>query len=869
MSGPRWRTVALGFTLCFAGGGADPASAQDPATATFQVGTDTVTAKPRMSYPAGWFHRTFLGANNRALWDLSFSAPLLDLDLFAGGLTVTERGGGQQTASLGFLGADGQEYRFRSIDKDASRTLDPELRNTIAARVLQDQISALMPLASSVVWPLVNAAGVLQARPYLAVMPDDPRLGEFREEFSGLVGFVEVRPDEGPGESEGFAGSDRVVGSDRFFERIEERQDEIPDPVAFLRARSIDFLVGDWDRHPDQWRWASTPTPAGGRLWAPVARDRDWALARIGGFFPWIARFPFPQYVGFDRDYPSAFNLSWSGRALDRLILPALDWPGWEATITDVQGRLTDDVIGGAVATLPASYRELIGDDLTGALIHRRDGLLDLARDFYELLAEEVDVYASDDEDVAVVDLLHEDSLRVRLFPMDEDGGPSGAPFFDRTFRTADTREVRIFLLGDDDRAIVQGEANPGIKVRVVGGGSDDQLEDRSVGGGKRIYFYDHRGDNSFEPGEGTRVEEARYTEPEQSEDAIAPPRDWGRRWLPIPRLRIDSESGVIVGLSGVRTRYGFRQYPFLSRLELTGAIGSTTGGLFLAADYDFPVYRQSIRGSVTGIWNGVEAVDFFGFGNETENVEDDDVYRARQAKGEVRATLDWRPLPELVLAAGPLLELFRPAMDENEGTVVDDLMPYGYSDFNQVGAVWEAAWDRRDATVATRRGSLVRVQGRHFLPVADVEESFSVLDAQAMAFLSADLPGRPVLALRLGGTRTWGKVPFHHAAYIGGSPDVRGFRRNRFAGNSAVYGNGELRFFLRRFFILLPLDLGIHVLGDTGRVWFEGEDSDRWHSNWGGGVWSSVVSDAATVSLSVARSTEATRFYFRYGFLF
>lgn len=850
-------------------GGADPASAQDPTPATFQVGEDTVTAQPRMSYPAGWFHRKLLGTNNRALWDLSFSAPLLDLDLFAGGLTVTERGGGQQTASLGFLGADGQEYRFRSIDKDASRTLDPELRNTIAARVLQDQISALMPLASGVVWPLVNAAGVLQARPYLAVMPDDPRLGDFREEFSGLVGFVEVRPDEGPDESEGFAGSDRVVGSDRFFERIEERQDEVPDPEAFLRARAIDFLVGDWDRHPDQWRWASTPTSDGGRIWAPVARDRDWALARIGGFFPWIARFPFPQYVGFDREYPSAFNLSWSGRALDRLILPGLDWPGWETTITQVQARLTDEVIRGAVATLPASYLEVIGDDLTEALIHRRDGLLDLARDFYEILAEEVDVYASDDEDVAVVDLLHEDSLRVRLFAMDDEGEPSGAPFFDRTFRTSDTREVRLYLLGDDDRAIVQGAASPDLKVRVVGGGSDDQLEDHSVGGGKRVYFYDHRGENSFEPGEATRVEEAGYDEPEQGEDAIAPPRDWGRRWLPIPRLRIDSESGVIVGLSGVRTRYGFRQYPFLSRLELTAAIGSTTSGLFLRADYDFPIYRQSIRGSVTGSWNGVEAVDFFGFGNETENVDDTDLYRARQAKGELRATLDWNILPEIVLSAGPLLELFRPDLEENEGTVVDDLMPYGYSNFNQVGGVWEAVWDRRDATVATRRGSLVRVQGRHFLPVADVEESFSVLDAQAMAFLSADLPGRPVLALRLGGTRTWGKVPFHQAAYVGGSPDLRGFRRNRFAGNSAVYGNGELRFFLRRFFILLPLDLGVHVLGDAGRVWFEGENSDRWHSNWGGGIWSSVVSDAATVSLSVARSNEATRFYFRYGFLF
>ena len=109
MSRARWWAAALGSALFMTVGGADPASAQDPASATFQVGGDTVTAQPRMSYPAGWFHRKLLGTNNRALWDLSFSAPLLDLDLFAGGLTVTERGGGQQTASLGFLGADGQE----------------------------------------------------------------------------------------------------------------------------------------------------------------------------------------------------------------------------------------------------------------------------------------------------------------------------------------------------------------------------------------------------------------------------------------------------------------------------------------------------------------------------------------------------------------------------------------------------------------------------------------------------------------------------------------------------------------------------------------------------------------------------------------
>ena len=171
--------------------------------------------------------------------------------------------GRQQTKSLRFSGADGREYVFRSIDKDPSPSLPPELRETYAKHVARDLISAQHPGGSLVVARLRDAAGVLHVTPQLAVMPDDPRLGEFRQEFAGMLGLIELRPTDDPDEAiaDG-TGMTQVASSEKLFERITEHADETVDSRAFLAARLFDMFVGDWDRHPDQWRWARTGNTA-------------------------------------------------------------------------------------------------------------------------------------------------------------------------------------------------------------------------------------------------------------------------------------------------------------------------------------------------------------------------------------------------------------------------------------------------------------------------------------------------------------------------------------------------------------------------------------------------------------------------------
>ncbi|MGH7597360.1 MAG: BamA/TamA family outer membrane protein, partial [bacterium] len=149
-------------------GGARQASPDSAATVTVAAGSE---------YEAGGLHQFFFGAHYRDLWTTPLQVEVLDFSRFAGGLTPSKRGGGQQTKSLRFLGKDGKQYAFRSINKDPTKVLPPELQETLARSIVQDQISSAHPYAALVVGPLAKALGVLYAEPRLVMLPDDPKLG--------------------------------------------------------------------------------------------------------------------------------------------------------------------------------------------------------------------------------------------------------------------------------------------------------------------------------------------------------------------------------------------------------------------------------------------------------------------------------------------------------------------------------------------------------------------------------------------------------------------------------------------------------------------------------------------------------------------
>ncbi|HZO18240.1 MAG TPA: hypothetical protein VFB46_04580, partial [Gemmatimonadaceae bacterium] len=309
-----------------------------PMTAVAQCLTrpESVTVVSGPQYDANWVHTRILGANYRDVWTTPIRVPVLDMCAFAGGLTASPREdslGGKQTLSIRLRGANGREYVFRSVDKDPSLVLPPQLRRTVVRHLVRDMTSIGHPVGALVVAPLLRATGVLHVEPTLVVLPDDSRLGPYRETFKGMLGMIEERPNDADGGGTSLPGVVEVISTRSLLNRLDRSPADRIDARAFLRARLVDVFLGDWDRHQDQWRWGRR---ADDGRWVPIPRDRDMAFAKSEGILMPLARVRYPQFVNFSASYPSIIGLSWQARALDRRLLSALERPVWDSTVADL-----------------------------------------------------------------------------------------------------------------------------------------------------------------------------------------------------------------------------------------------------------------------------------------------------------------------------------------------------------------------------------------------------------------------------------------------------------------------------------------------------------------------------------------------------
>ncbi len=835
--------VLLGVVgLGAAGGGEREAGVPAPAT-------ERVTAGPQ--YRAGSLHRFLLGSGYRALWATPIDVEVLDLERFSGGLTARKKGGGKQTKSLTLDGTDGREWKFRSVDKDPTGVLPKALQDTFVDDVAQDQISASLPGNAPVVDRLTDALGILHVDRRLVVLPDSPRLGDFQREFKGMLGTLEEDPSVKAPVTPGFADFTRLVDTEELHKVLDADARERVDARAFLRARLLDLVIGDYDRHKDQWDWAKDVRSG---LWVPVPKDRDLAFVRFDGLVLDLIRGNVPKLVDFEDRYPGIVGLTWQARFIDRRHLAELDWPAWTEAARDVREGLTDAVIDDAARRLPAPYYALGGPTLAARLKARRERLPDAARRFYELLAREAEVHGTDEADTLQVLRQRDGAVEIAL-------AASGGTYFRRRYEPSTTREVRVFLGGGADRAISEGDGGSRVTVRVVGGEGNDTLDDSASG---HTRFYDSIGQNEVVRGPGTKESTRPYTAP--LDPTGNPERDWGGETHFLPWVRAGADYGVILGGQLTRTEYGFRKHPFAAEHRLRAGYSTElqTGGV----RYDYESLRTDnrTRFEMTAKVSALDLIHFYGFGNETDDTGGDAFYDVLQTQYLLAPSyrLELAPIDVLV---GPVVKYADTRLSGT--TLVAQDRPYGSDGFGQAGVRLALELDRRNRRSAPSAGYMIAAEGSFYPPIWSTTEAFGTVHAVATSYIPVPLPLEPVFAFRAGGARVWGVYPFHEAATIGGTDSLRGLRRQRYAGDASLYGNAELRLRLLRLGGALPFQLGVFGLTDVGRVFVDDESSQVWHSAVGGGLWLSVAKPENTASIAFARSEGILRVYFQAGFTF
>lgn len=837
-----------------------PAAAQAPPPPDGTEATATVT--PGARYAKGSLYRAFMGSGWRDLWTTPITVPVADLTTLAGGLTAVRLGGGTTTQTLHLDGADGRRYVFRSVDKVPADLLEDFVGTPIEA-ILQDQVSSFHPSGATVVADLLEAVGVLHPEPRLMVVPDDPRLGEFREQFAGMLVLYEERPDDLPEGEAGFAGSRQIVQTEDLFDILEEEPDNHVAARELLRARLVDLVVGDRDRSTNNFLWARFEDPGGGRVWRVVPRDRDQAFVQYDGFVKALGRLHDFRLVPFGDEYPSVRGLTRNAWDIDRTLLVGLSSGEWEATVAEVRQRLTDEVIDRAVRRLPPEHYAVVGPELSTALEERRDELDEAAAELYGFVFEYADIHVTDEDEEATVERSADGSVRIVVRPVESDVGVT----FDRTFSADETREIRLYMHGGDDVVSVTGTGPGRIRLRAIGGGSADRLVDRSTTAPGVNEFYDD--------GDATEVVEARGTRYHERDASrrfswLNDVRylDWGTEWRPMPGGGYDRDRGVMLSAAFTVDQFGFLKDPYSNRMRLE--VGWSFGLSEPLVDYRHN-FRDALLGqdlAVHSRLSGLEIIDFYGLGNETPQAGSVSFYRVPHKQVVLSTSIDFGDGERRRIGVGPVLT-YTSTDTTDTSRYLGTIDPYGSGRFGQLGLQATVELDGRDRSGTPSSGYHVEGGGTYVPEFMDVDRGdFGEVHAQAAAYLSPP-GGNPTLAVRAQGKKLWGTFPFAESAFLGGAASLRGIREQRYAGDAAVLGSAELRLYLARIVFLIPSDFGVMALADAGRVFVDGETSNTWRTAWGGGVWFAPLSRGTTLHLTAARSAERTSFYAGVGFAF
>ena len=882
----------------------EPPASQEEVNSGLDFSGQTKTAFATKKHEKKKQKKGLTGLNYRAEWAKEIAnVPVFDIGKEKGGLKIIKKGGGMQTRSLRLEDATGKQWVLRSIEKYPANALPVELRGTYIDDFVTDQVSASHPYGALVIPPMADAVNVYHTNPRLVYLPNDPRLGLYQQDFAEGLYLFEERPANEEWEEAAFFGEpDDIISSLKLIKKINEDDDHHVDQEHTVRSRLFDIVIGDWDRHDDQWRWAkynkAEKYDEKIDLYRPIPRDRDQAFFLGDGALIELGSHKWgqPKFQGFKHRIRDVHGLAFNARYFDRYFVTEADWSVWQAQAEYIRENLTDEVIESAVQSWPKEIYDLNGEVIIDKLKRRRDDIEEYARSFYQFISRDVNILGSDKADRFEVERMDNGQTRVTVYRVKKKSREITGKYYERIFNGEVTKEVRLYGFGGKDEFIVTGQVNKGTKVRIIGGEGKDRIDDQSKvsGASKKTVVYDSKTGTEISKSAETSIRTSdsdeminNYNRREFKYDVLAPKFFGG----------FNPDDFILIGGGFSFTKQGFRKEPFKRRHTFLFDIATKS------SSFNFKLINE--YNQVFGNWDFTSTIDvsepsfadfFYGFGNGTEVDEDareDDsqFYRARYSVIRVAPALRrrWNDNKHSVEIGG-FYERINVETEDND-TEGNNRFIFGYSAFRQTqgfnlldesrnfgGAFINYRFDNTNSIAVPTRGFRYELLSKVSSQIGDEDSlRYTQITSNLSFYFTIGKAERVTFATRIGGILTAGDFEFYHAARLGGLHNLRGHRRLRFAGQNAVYQNNDIRiklFDMRNKLFVGPF--GINLIADFGRIWADNlpgqMERNEWHSSVGGGLWIApfqalVINLDYTKSLSL--SDEDGVPFVRFGFLF
>ncbi|HMU44763.1 MAG TPA: metallophosphoesterase [Chitinophagaceae bacterium] len=802
---------------------------------------DSITIPASKKFPVvGGLKKLFMGQNYRPEWSEPVKMKVFRLNSEDNGFIVDHLGGGNQTKSLHLINKQsGSGWVLRTVDKNPAGTVPLEFNGTIAEDLLIEMASASHPYGAMVVPPLAKTLNIQTANPRLFFVPDDPALGIYRPLFANKICMLE--------EKDASIDTTDTKSTATMFGNMILDNDKRPDEKTLLKARLLDFIIGDYDRHFDQWKWGIYDSTRGkavkGKLYYPIPRDRDQAFFYSDGLLLRLISNKMPFLKGFRDDYPRVKWFGYRAKDFDRFFLTDMNGFEWQSAIAEIQQKLSDSVIRDAVQHLPPEIYKIGGEKLADKMISRRQKLTAAAPKYYKFISKRVNVIGSNQKEYFKVSNIG-DSLHVIVYELGK-GYDTGFVMFERSFDPKTTKEVRLFGLNDNDYFDVKENTNSKIRLRIIGGRGSDTF---NVKGNVNALAYDLKDtlSNNYIT-KRSKVKNRFSDDPPLNERTIL---GFNYNTTHFPQLSIgyNSDDGFMVGGIISRKTYGFRNYPYATNQNLSAL---------------YSVSRKAIRLDYLGEFNHIfgktdlvvksnlalpQLRNFTGFGNNTRFNESapKNYYLVKYNLFEFEALLRKRFFDNFHVMFGPYFQSYSGKFDKNKTSVFSRPELVGldsaniFSKKSYLGGKLVMLIDNRNNEIFPTRGMHWR---NEFVSVAGIKngsKSFTAFSSDMSLYASMKTPAKLVMVMKIGGSKIYGKnYEYFQTADIGANDGLYGFRKNRYSGTSSLYGSMEFRIKLFKLnSYILPGTAGLILFADAARVWLKNVSSRTWHSGFGGGVY-------------------------------
>jgi len=787
------------------------------------------------------------------------------LDTLYGGLSLVRKGGGHQTNSIRLQDKNGREYTMRNAKKSALRFiqyfifktqyLSPDVANTYFISLLQDYWTTANPYGSLTIADLSDAIQIYHANPHMYYIPKQAALGVYNEEYGDNIYFIEEQISSGQGDKANFGYHDKIIGTDDLLEKIQRKDRVSINESLYIRTRLFDNIIGDFDRHADQWRWAEDKKEDGSLYYSPIPRDRDQAFSDFDGFILGAVTALNPQLRFMQRYKTKYRSLRWlndAGDDVDRAVLKNDTEEDWVREAKFIKEHLTETIVNTAFTKFPEGIDKEKEAKIKEALLGRIAGIEAHAAKMFRYTKSFVMITGSEKDDWFVITRMPNGMTNIKGYRIEND--TKGSLFWNVDYNSAITKEIWLYGQEGKDVFEVNGDGDNLVSIKIMGGQNNDTYR---ITNNSSLRIFDQKSKpNTFEtPAHKTL-----------SDDYDLNNYDFmkGRKNVSsiLPIIGYNPDDGFAVGAGYVYTVNGLRRNPFTAQHSLKASYYTATSGINFDYAGEFAnIFNKINMGIKAGYTSPFYTNNFFGLGNDTPYDRDNiDYNRLRKKSVWFSPSLIYRGYYGSVVTLGLNYEHIEVERTRDRYIITAPVNPNVFSGQDITGAEASYAYNNFNNVALPSKGIGFSITGGY---KANFNESkgFGYVVPEVRLTTNIDKRGIFVYATKLKAKYIFNNsFEFYQAATIGDGDGLRGFRRERFSGKTSLYHNSDLRIdFGKLANGVIPITFGCYAGFDYGRVWVDNDESSKWHTSPGGGLYFNIAG-LTTANIAYFSSSDGGR---------